>query len=123
MFPLTSGPDHPRRVLVIEENPASAEALRLLLQAAGHEVCVAHSGFCGVALAREWKPDIVLVDIGLPMLDGFGVAKALRPSGVRLMGMSGCLDAAGHRLAQEAGYEVVLDKPVRPETLLRVLDG
>lgn len=113
----------PRRVLVIEDNPASAETLRLLLQTAGHEVCVAHSGFSGVGLARQWKPDIVLVDLGLPVLDGFGVAKALRPSGVRLIGMSGCLDTEGYRLAQQAGYEGVLDKPIQPETLLHLLEG
>jgi DNA-binding response OmpR family regulator len=113
----------PRRVLVIEDNSATAETLRLLLQAAGYEVCVAHSGFSGMVLAREWKPDSVLVDIGLPVLDGFVVARALRPSGVKLIGMSGCLDADGYRLAQEAGYEVVLEKPIRPETLLNLLDG
>src|ERR1051325_4398729 len=67
-----------RRVLVVEDNPDSAESLRMLLDFFGHEVWVAGTGPDGVRLAQARRPEVVLCDIGLPGLDGFGVASALR---------------------------------------------
>src|SRR5262249_6143992 len=67
-----------RRVLIIEDSHDAADSLRLFLQLVDHEVRVAYNGPEGVAVAREWRPDAVLSDIGLPGLDGFGVAVALR---------------------------------------------
>jgi DNA-binding response OmpR family regulator len=85
-------------------------------------VRIAFDGCSGVGLAREWRPDVVLSDLGLPRLDGFGVAKALRPSGVRLIAMSGCLDEEACCLALQCGYKQVLAKPIRPGMLIRLLD-
>src|SRR4051794_14468482 len=67
-----------RRVLIIEDNYDGAASLRLLLELLGHEAAVAHTGPEGVRAAREWRPDVVLCDIGLPDLDGYGVVAELR---------------------------------------------
>src|SRR4051794_28769254 len=69
---------HPRRVLIVEDYPDGREALRLLLTVLGHEVAVAADGIEGVRLAREVCPDAALVDIGLPGLDGYEVARQIR---------------------------------------------
>ena len=66
------------RVLVVEDNRDAADSLRLLLRFFGHEVAVAYSGYDGVRAAELYRPDVVLCDIGLPGLDGYGVARKLR---------------------------------------------
>ncbi len=82
-----------QRILVVEDNQDAANSLSLLLELLGHEVRVAYSGPEGVTLAQEWRPDIVLCDIGLPGLDGYGVARQLRlnptTARVRLSGADG----------------------------------
>ena len=81
------------RVLIIEDNRDAAYSLRLLLEALGHEVQVAYAGPQGVETATVWHPNVVLSDIGLPGLDGYHVAEALRNSpataDVRLIAVSG----------------------------------
>ena len=66
------------RVLVVEDNRDAADTLRLLLALYGYEVAVAYSGHDGVRAAEQYRPDVVLCDIGLPGLDGYGVARKLR---------------------------------------------
>jgi CheY-like chemotaxis protein len=68
----------PRRVLVVDDNHDAANALRLLLENDGHEVKVANDGISGLALAREYKPDYLLLDIGLPRLNGYDIAASVR---------------------------------------------
>ena len=67
-----------RRVLVIEDNADAAETLREMLEMWGHEVAVARDGRAGVEKARAFRPDVVLCDIGLPVMDGYEVARAIR---------------------------------------------
>jgi CheY-like chemotaxis protein len=115
----------PRRVLVIEDSPDGAQSLRLLLRMNGHDVAVAATGPEGLTKAREFRPDVVICDIGLPGMDGYAVARELRqsspPASARLIALSGY----GHREAQdrsrEAGFDLHLTKPVDPDELLRVL--
>src|SRR5947209_4476112 len=71
-----SSPSH--RVLVIEDNPDSRESLRMVLECWGHPVEVAEDGLEGVEKALAWRPQTAIVDIGLPLLDGFGVAEQVR---------------------------------------------
>jgi len=71
-------PVAPRRVLVVDDNRDAAAALKLLLETDGHEVKLATDGVSGLALAREYKPDYVLLDIGLPRLNGYEIAASLR---------------------------------------------
>jgi CheY-like chemotaxis protein len=68
----------PRRVLVVDDNSDAANALRMLLENDGHTVRVAHDGVSGLALAREYRPEYLLLDIGLPRLNGYDIAASVR---------------------------------------------
>jgi CheY-like chemotaxis protein len=123
---MTSDRPHRRlRVLVIEDNRATADSLRLLLDLSGHEVRVAYDGPAGVSAAREWPPNVVLCDIGLPGLDGYGVAIALRghpaTAQVRLIAVTAYGSDEARGRSHEVGFERHLVKPVDPDFLLDLL--
>jgi PAS domain S-box-containing protein len=114
------------RVLIIEDNRDAAESLRLLLQVSGHEAAAAHTGAEGVTTAREFRPDVVLCDIGLPGgMDGYDVARALRAdpelSAVTLLALSGYGQEEDRRRARQAGFDRHLTKPVDPQALMELL--
>jgi PAS domain S-box-containing protein len=125
------GPDRmpaakkPLRILMVEDNRDGAETLRALLQLAGHEVALACSGPAGVELARQFRPDVVLCDIGLPGMDGYAVGRALRrdplTSGARLIVLSGYGQEEDRRKSREAGFDLHLTKPVDPMELQQLL--
>jgi CheY-like chemotaxis protein len=112
-------------VLVIEDHDDVRESLRLLLVDAGHSVVTAEDGVDGLALLRSWRPDVAIVDIGLPGLDGYAVARAVRAdpelSGVLLVALTGYGQLADEGRAIEAGFHRHLVKPVSLEVLGRVL--
>jgi two-component system CheB/CheR fusion protein len=114
-----------RRILVVEDNRDAADSLRMLLELMGHEVRVAHSGPEGVRAAQEWRPTIVLCDIGLPGMDGFAVAEELRThpgtATTRLIAVTGYGHEDDRRHSREAGFDHHLVKPVDPEELQKVL--
>jgi CheY-like chemotaxis protein len=91
----------------------------------GHEVRLAYTGPEGVTTAQAWRPDIVLCDIGLPGLDGYGVARELRlnptTARVRLLALTGYGQEEDRRRSHEAGFDHHLVKPADPEELLRLL--
>jgi signal transduction histidine kinase len=111
-----------RRVLIIEDNRDSAESLRRLLQLSGNEVLIAHSGPDGLELARTRRPELILCDIGLPGMDGFALAHALRKlpetASARLVAITGYGREEDRKRALQAGFDLHLIKPVEPETLL-----
>jgi CheY-like chemotaxis protein len=113
------------RILVIEDNPDAAEALGLILSTAGHEVVVAHSGEEGVALARTFRPRVVLSDIGLPGMSGYDVARAIRReealASTYLVAITGYGQEADQKLAHAAGFAQHLTKPVDTTALERLL--
>jgi CheY-like chemotaxis protein len=113
-------------VLVIEDNRAAAETLQVLLECLGHEVLVAYTGGEGVRAALKWHPDVVLSDIGLPGLDGWGVARALRrdpaTAGARLIAVTGYGTEADRQRSREAGFDHHLTKPCDPCYLGRLLE-
>jgi PAS domain S-box-containing protein len=111
------------RVLVVEDHPDAAESLRLLLEILGHQVALARSGPEGVQAARTWQPDVVLCDIGLPGLDGYGVARALRQTSTtaRLIAVTGYGKEEDRRRSREAGFDHHLVKPANPQELQRLL--
>ena len=108
-------PTSPRRVLVIEDNADAAESLRLVLEMAGHQVDVARDGASGLERARELSPDVVLCDIGLPRMDGYRVAEAMRAEpGIRdafLVALTGYGLPEDQRRAADAGFDAHLTKP------------
>ncbi len=114
------------RILVIEDNQDSAESMRLLLTLHGYQVSVANTGPAGVAAAAQGRPEVVLCDIGLPGMDGFAVARALRQNPttahVRLIAVTGYGQEQDRQCAREAGFDDHLVKPVDPDQLLGLLD-
>jgi two-component system CheB/CheR fusion protein len=120
-----SAPAPPRRVLVIEDNLDAAESLREVLELDGHEVRVAGAGPEGIALAEELTPEVILCDIGLPGMDGYEVARALRAlprlRGTLLVALSGYALPDNLRRAAEAGFHEHLAKPPDLERLADLL--
>jgi CheY-like chemotaxis protein len=114
------------RVLVVEDNRDAADSLRLLLGLYGYEVAVAYSGHDGVQAAVQCRPDVVLCDIGLPGLDGYGVARKLRDNPAtaqaRLIAVTAYGRDEDRGRSYEAGFERHLVKPVAPDDLRRALD-
>ncbi len=104
------------RVLVVEDNADAAETLRTLLSLSGHDVHVASDGPTGVALAHSLRPEVALIDIGLPGFDGFEVARRLRaaPGGdaIHLVALTGYGQPEDRRAASAAGFDAFLVKPV-----------
>jgi CheY-like chemotaxis protein len=111
------------RVIIIDDNRAAADSLELLLSLHDYEVRVAYTGPDGVRLAAEWTPDVVLCDIGLPGLDGYGVATTIRQDGLtaRLIAVTAYDSDAARQRSSRAGFERHLVKPVDPAQLLELL--
>jgi CheY-like chemotaxis protein len=114
----------PCRVLVVEDSPDTRESLRVLLQMWGHPVEVAADGLLGVAKALAWRPEAVIVDIGLPGIDGYEVARRLRAASgpaVQLIALTAYGRPEDRAQALQAGFDVHLVKPVEVDTLRRLL--
>jgi signal transduction histidine kinase/ActR/RegA family two-component response regulator len=117
----------PRRVLVIEDNADAAESLRALLRTDRHEVEVVHDGAAGLAKLEDFRADVVLLDIGLPRVDGYMVAHAIRErfalAGRRpkLLALTGYGRDDDRHAALKAGFDGHLAKPVDPRLLLQIL--
>jgi PAS domain S-box-containing protein len=111
----------PRRVLVVDDNRDSADTLAELLRMMGNEVLVAHDGTGALACAPQFKPDVVLLDIGLPDVNGYDVARQLRSvPGMRqprLIALTGWGQHEDKRRAAEAGFDDHWTKPVDPSRL------
>jgi PAS domain S-box-containing protein len=115
------------RVLVIEDHRDSAETLRRILALHGYDVAVAHEGADGIAEVTRSRPDVVLCDIGLPGMDGYAVASALRaePAGARarLIALSGYGRAEDLQRARAASFDDHIVKPADPDELIRKIEG
>ncbi|HYH44950.1 MAG TPA: ATP-binding protein, partial [Thermoanaerobaculia bacterium] len=112
------------RVLVVDDNADAAETVALLLRMWGYEARTANDGAQAFEVAAELDPEVVLLDIGLPGLDGYEVARRLRAGaqgGARLVAMTGYGRDEDRRRALEAGFDEHLVKPVEPATLRAVL--
>ena len=109
-------PSRGGRVLVVDDNEDSAEMLAKLLARSGHDVRTAYTGPTALDVAAECLPDVVLLDIGLPGINGYEVARRLRQipqlEGVKIVAMTGYGQEADIRLAQEAGFDSHQIKPV-----------
>jgi CheY-like chemotaxis protein len=109
------------RILIIEDNRDAALSLQMLLTLLGHQVWVAYTGTEGVSMAERLLPDVVISDIGLPGLDGWEVARALRrnraTAGVKLIALTGYGRDEDRRHAAEVGFDAFLTKPADPDLL------
>ena len=122
--PPAGAPRH--RILVVEDNADNREMMRILLESAGHEVHDTGDGVSGVEAAVQLAPDTVLVDIGLPGIDGYEVARRIRAKlrdRCRLIALSGYGQQKDCERAFDAGFDDHLLKPVDPARLLEVLSG
>jgi len=115
-----------RQVLVVDDNADAAEMLAGLVAQRGHRVSVVHDGEGALERARSVAPDVMLLDIEMPRMSGYEVARAVRKDPelrrVRLIAISGHLGARDGRLDREAGFDVHLVKPVDPEALYAALE-
>jgi signal transduction histidine kinase/ActR/RegA family two-component response regulator len=114
-----------RRILVVDDNRDSAESLALLLRLSGHETHMAHDGLEAVETAATFKPDVVLLDIGLPKLNGYDVCRRIRQqpggNGIVLIALTGWGQDEDRRKSQEAGFNGHLVKPVDHSSLTKLL--
>jgi CheY-like chemotaxis protein len=117
------------RVLVVDDNQDAADSLCALLRAWGYDFRVAYDGKAGFAAALDYRPDCLLLDIAMPGLDGYALAKQVRQTpdvaGAKLVALTAFSDETHARRAQEAGFDYHLVKPADPtevERLLQMLD-
>jgi DNA-binding response OmpR family regulator len=116
-----------RRILIVEDNNDIAESLGTFLAMDGHTVSIAQDGAIALEMLRSFEPEIVLLDIGLPGMDGYEVARRMRGEANRekliIVAMSGYGDEQHRRKSIEAGCDDHLVKPVQPDTLRSFLNG
>jgi len=114
----------PLRILVVDDSRDSAESLGKLLRLGGHEVFVAHESEQALHLAATTQPAVVLLDIGLPGMDGYEVCRRLRQTGLAhslIVAMTGYGLERDRRRSQEAGFDTHMVKPVPPGELMRLI--
>jgi PAS domain S-box-containing protein len=116
-----------QRILVVEDNEDAAYLLSVLLQGAGHEVRVANDPHTALVITETFLPDVAILDIGLPMMDGYELGTRLRaklePHSPQLIALSGYGQLHDRQRSAEAGFGVHLVKPVDPDKLLGTVDG
>jgi CheY-like chemotaxis protein len=115
----------PLRILVADDNVDSAMSWSLLIKDGGHEVVTAYDGLAALESAEKFRPQVALLDVGMPHLDGYEVARRIRASGwgreVWLVAVTGWGQAKDRTLAAEAGFDEHFTKPLDPAQLARIL--
>jgi CheY-like chemotaxis protein len=113
------------KILVVDDNVDAAVSLSMLLRLAGHQVRTAHDGYEGLHAAEQFLPDVVLLDIGLPRMNGYDLARRMREqpwgSDMLLVAITGWGQEADRHRSRDAGFDHHLVKPVSPATLMQVL--
>jgi CheY-like chemotaxis protein/anti-sigma regulatory factor (Ser/Thr protein kinase) len=114
-----------RKILVVDDNRDSAMSLSLLLELDGHDVRRAYDGIEALEIADQFRPEVTLLDIGMPRLDGYGAARELRrrdwAKDSLLVALTGWGQQEDKRMAREAGFDHHMVKPVDPDALRRLL--
>jgi CheY-like chemotaxis protein len=117
----------PLKILVVDDNVDSAMTMGIFLDLSGHVTRLAYDGPEAVTAAADFRPDVVLMDIGLPGLSGLDAARAIRrepwAAGTVLIALSGWGQEADRQRSREAGFQHHLVKPVDHEVLSKILEG
>jgi CheY-like chemotaxis protein len=125
--PVEAAPHAPRRILLVEDNADARNTLFAALELQGHRVYEAADGRAGMRALEAVKPDVAIVDIGLPDLPGYEIASALRENPAReamvLIALTGLDGPETSRRALAAGFDDCVTKPIAPERLLRLVDA
>ena len=115
-----------RTVLVVDDNVDAAQALALLLEACGYHVVVAHDGPAALAMIQEWAPDVALLDLGMPTMDGYELAAHLRfapgAEAMKVIAVTGRDQDEDARASRANGFAAHLVKPVDLRELAALLD-
>jgi CheY-like chemotaxis protein len=114
-----------RRVLVVDDNRDSATSLSMMLELMGSESRAAFDGMSAVEVAAEFRPDVILLDIGMPGMNGYETARCIRQqpwgSEVKLFALTGWSQDEDRRRSQEAGFDGHIIKPIEPSELQKLL--
>lgn len=117
----------PARILIIEDNTANLELVGYLLESAGHAILSATNGVDGLAMARRERPDLVLCDLQLPLLDGYGVLQQLRESeecrDVAVVAVTAFSMRGDEHRVLTAGFDGYLAKPIDPERFIGQIEA
>jgi CheY-like chemotaxis protein len=116
-----------RRILIADDLADSVDSLAMLLQMMGHEVWTARDGIEALAAAEEHRPDVVLMDLGMPRMDGYEACRRMReaPWGreLLLVALTGWGQKEDRRRTAEAGFDHHMVKPVEPAGLLQLIEA
>jgi PAS domain S-box-containing protein len=114
-----------RRVLIVDDNEDASESLALVLRLMGHEIATASDGLAALNIAKSFLPELILLDIGMPALNGYETAARIREQpwsrGVRLVALTGWGQDADRKRSAEAGFDLHLVKPIDPAEIERLL--
>jgi CheY-like chemotaxis protein len=117
----------PARILIIEDDPASLELVRYLLEAAGHATLTATDGAAGLALVLSAQPDLVICDLQMPVMTGYEVVRRLQGGNawrrVPLVAVSAFSMLGDRETALAAGFDAYYSKPIVPETFVEEIEG
>jgi CheY-like chemotaxis protein len=115
------------RILVVDDNRDSALSLAMMLKIMGHDTSCAHDGMAAVEVAESFRPDVVLLDIGLPKMNGYDACRHIRAQpwgkGMVLIALTGWGQDEDKLHSKEAGFNFHMIKPVDPEALAKMLTG
>ena len=113
------------RILLVDDHDDSAQTFAVLLERAGHQVSIAHDGFEALTAVSTFQPDVILIDIGLPGMDGYELAQVLRKTpalkNTPLVAVTGYANSEDRERSRQAGFDYHLAKPVELESVLKLL--
>jgi signal transduction histidine kinase len=124
--PVVIGNGAKRRMLVVDDNRDAADSLHMLMKMRGYEVQVAYDGVQAIEMAATYQPGVVLLDIGLPGLDGYEVCRRMREQGLtdaRIIALSGYGQERDRELSKEAGFNLHAVKPVQIDELIKMIQS
>jgi CheY-like chemotaxis protein len=114
-----------KRILLADDNRDAAESLAIILRLEGHEVELAHDGESALRAFADRRPDVALLDIGMPKANGYEVARRIRAepggAGVLLIAITGWAQDADKAQSRDAGFDHHLAKPIEPDALIQLL--